>query len=342
MSGLLGWGFAGVSTIARQYMFDAVTADPRSRVTAVMSSSPQRAEDFAAERQVPAACGTLDQLLDLPDVDVVYISTTNDRHYQQALATAAAGKHLLCEKPLALTVADAVDMRAASAAAGVTMGTNHHLRHAPTIRAMRRLVEQGAIGTPLAARVFHAVQLPDHLQTWRVNSKQSGGGVALDITVHDCDTLRYLLAREIAEVTAFTANQGLASEDVADAVMGVMRFANGVLASFHDAFTVPHAGTGLELHGSDGSLIGRDVMTQQPKGDVYLRRNDTTEHIDIGPREGLYRRAVRKFNDAALNHSTPSASAADGVISLQVALAAAQSAATGQAVRVGNPFDPAA
>jgi hypothetical protein len=70
MSGLLGWGFAGVSTIARQYMFDAVTADPRSRVTAVMSSSRQRAEDFAAERQVPAACGTLDQLLDLPDVDV--------------------------------------------------------------------------------------------------------------------------------------------------------------------------------------------------------------------------------------------------------------------------------
>jgi 1,5-anhydro-D-fructose reductase (1,5-anhydro-D-mannitol-forming) len=166
--------------------------------------------------------------------------------------------------------------------------------------------------------------------------------VALDITVHDCDTLRYLLAGEIVEVTALTANQGLASDDVADAVMGVMRFANGVLASFHDAFTVPHAGTGLELHGTDGSLIGRDVMTQQPKGEVYMRRSDTTEHVDIGPREGLYRRAVRTFNDAVLNGSTPSASAADGVISLQVGLAAAESAVTGQAVRVGDPFDPPA
>ena len=71
---------------------------------------------------------------------------------------------------------------------------------------------------------------------------------------------------------------------------------------------------------------------------LTIRRNDTTEHIDIGPREGLYLRAVRMFNDAVLNRSTPSTSAADGGVSLQVALAAAESAATGQAVRVGNPF----
>jgi 1,5-anhydro-D-fructose reductase (1,5-anhydro-D-mannitol-forming) len=338
VSDTLGWGFIGASTVARQFMRNAVASDPRSTVNAVMSSSLPRAEAFAEEHQVPAAYDAIEQLLEDPSVDVVYISTTNERHCQQTLAAAAAGKHVLCEKPLALSVADAVTMRDACAGAGVVMGTNHHLRHAPTIRAMRRLVAEGAIGTPRAVRVFHAVGLPERLQTWRVQSTEAGGGVALDITVHDTDTLRFLLDDEVVEVTALETNQGMAVEGLADGMMGVMRFSSGVLASFHDAFTVPHAGTGLELHGTEGSLIGRGVMTQQPDGDVFLRRGDTEEQVDIGSREDLYVRAVRQFNDAVVDGGTPAASADDGIKSLAVGLAAAESSATGRAVGVADPM----
>lgn len=335
----LRWGFVGASTIARQYMFNAVGSDDRSCVRAIASSSGKRAQEFARQYGLEAAYDSIDALLDDAAIDVVYISTRNEFHCEQALATAAAGKHLLCEKPLALTVADAVAMCEACESANVLMGTNHHLRHAATITTMRRLVEQGSIGTPLAARMFLTVELPKHLQTWRVQSKQAGG-VALDITVHDTDTLRYVLGDEIVEVTALAANQGLASDHIADAMMGVMRFANGVIASFHDAFTVPHAGTGLELDGTEGSLVGRGVLTQQPTGDVYLRRGETIEPVDIGPREDLYVRAVRQFNDAVLTGGTPSANGTDGIISLAVALAAAQSAATGRAVRISDPLTP--
>ena len=69
------------------------------------------------------------------------------------------------------------------------MGTNHHLRNAATHRAIRGAVQDGSIGSPIAARVFHAVHLPPHLQTWRVKSPEAGGGVIFDITVHDADTL---------------------------------------------------------------------------------------------------------------------------------------------------------
>ena len=95
-----------------------------------------------------------------PAVDIVYVSTTNELHRPQTLAAAAAGKHVLCEKPLALTVAEAREMVAACRAAGVVMGTNHHLRNAATHRAMRDAIAAGRIGRPLFARVFHAVYLP--------------------------------------------------------------------------------------------------------------------------------------------------------------------------------------
>ncbi len=106
--------------------------------------------------------------MEAADIDAVYISTTNELHRDQLFAAAAAGKHVLCEKPLALTLADARAMVAECERRGVVMGTNHHLRNAATHRAMREAIAAGRIGKPLFARVFHAVYLPPHLQGWRI------------------------------------------------------------------------------------------------------------------------------------------------------------------------------
>jgi 1,5-anhydro-D-fructose reductase (1,5-anhydro-D-mannitol-forming) len=214
------------------------------------------------------------------------------------------------------------------------MGTNHHLRNAATHRTLRRLIASGTIGQPLAARVFHAVYLPSNLQGWRINNPDAGGGVVLDITVHDTDTLRFVLDDDVQEVTALTAGQGMASGGLADAVMGVMRFGKGTLAQFHDAFTVGHAGTGFEVHGSDGSLFAEDVMTQQPKGRIFLRKGDSRVEVDVGTPENLYVRAVAAFNRAVRGDGTPAATAEDGVRSLAVALAVAESARSGRTVQV--------
>ena len=152
---------------------------------------------------------------------------------------------------------------------------------------MRELIETGAIGRPLAARVFHAVYLPPHLQGWRIDRPDAGGGVILDITVHDADTLRFALGDEVAEVTAMTASQGMGRAGLEDAVMGVMRFRDGVIAQFHDAFTAPHAYTGFEVHGTEGSLYGRDVMTQRPMGTVTYSTRRSRRGGSGGPREPL-------------------------------------------------------
>ena len=329
----LGWGLIGASTIAREFMIPAIQAQPGGRVAAVMSRSLVRGRQFAAENGIDAAYDDVEALLADPRVDAVYVSTTNERHKAVVLQAARAGKHVFCEKPLALTVADAREMAAACHAAGVVMGTNHHLRNAVTHRALRGLVASGAIGTPLAVRVFHAVYLPPHLQGWRLDRPDAGGGVILDITVHDADTLRFVLGDDPLEVVAMAHQGGLGKEGLADGVMGVLRFRSGLLAQFHDAFTAKFAETGFEVHGTDGSLLGRNVMTQRPVGSVTLRNGEGERELPLDGRN-LYERSLEAFHAAVAGDGTPAATVEDGIWSLATGLATVEAVRSGRQVRI--------
>jgi 1,5-anhydro-D-fructose reductase (1,5-anhydro-D-mannitol-forming) len=325
------WGLIGASTIAREWVVDAIRA-AGGEVVAVLSSDPERANRFAAENRIAAAETSLDALLG-GGVDAVYVSTTNELHCSQTLAAAAAGKHVLCEKPLALDLADARHMVEVCKAAGVVLGTNHHLRNAATHRALRTAIQQGRIGRPLFARVFHAVYLPPHLQGWRIKTPGAGAGVVMDITVHDADTLRFVLDDEPADVVAVTQSSGMAAEGIEDGVMGVIRFRSGLIAQFHDAFTTKFASTGFEVHGSEGSLIGTNCMTQRPVGDVMLRTAAGEERLPLD-HENLYARSLRAFHAAIRGEGTPAATGEDGVRSMATALAAREAAASGRMVIV--------
>ena len=323
----LRWGLIGASTIAAEHMIGAFRANG-GEVTSVMSASAERAAAYAKEHGIARATSSLEEVVGAADVDAVYISTTNERHRDQVFAAAAAGKHVLCEKPLALTVADARAMVAECRWRGVVMATNHHLRNAATHRAMRAAIKEGRIGKPLFARVFHAVYLPSHLQGWRIDKPEAGGGVVMDITVHDADTLRFVLDDEPKSVIAMTSSGGMSRKGLEDGAMGVIRFDSGLLAQFHDAFTTKYATTGFEVHGEAGSLIGRDCMTQAPKGDVLIRTASGEEALKL-EHENLYARSVRLFQEAVERRGAPSATGEDGVKSLSVAISALAAARSG-------------
>jgi 1,5-anhydro-D-fructose reductase (1,5-anhydro-D-mannitol-forming) len=330
----LCWGLIGASTIAREYMIPAIRANPDSRVSAVYSSSLERGEAFAGTHGIPQACETLESLLDDPGIDVVYISTTNERHAREAISAAMAGKHVFCEKPLATDLGDARAIVTTCRQAGVVLGTNHHLPNAATHRTLRRLVAEGAVGALRAVRVFHARWLPPALQSWRTTDPTAGAGVILDVTVHDAALVRFLLDEDIVVVAASAFRQSMAGDGIEDAVMGVFETASGVPVMFHDAWTVPHGGTGLEIHGAEGSLIARDVMTSDPVGRVHLRRWDKLESVDVGDQEDLYVHCVRHFNSAVRGMGSPVVSGEDGVRALAVALAVKEAAASGRHVEV--------
>ncbi|HXV31799.1 MAG TPA: Gfo/Idh/MocA family oxidoreductase [Sinorhizobium sp.] len=329
---MIRWGLIGASTIAREWVIGAIRATGGEAVS-VMSSSAERGQAYAAENGIAKAVTGIDDLVGDPDVDAVYISTTNDLHHDQALAAIRAGKHVLCEKPLAMTLNDGCEMVLMACEAGVVLGTNHHLRNAATHRAMRDAIAAGRIGRPIAARVFHAVYLPPHLQGWRLDRPEAGGGVILDITVHDADTLRFVLDDDPIEAVAISHSAGMSREGLEDGVMGVLRFRSGVIAQFHDAFTTKYAETGLEVHGTDGSLIGRNVMTQRPVGSVILRNEESESELPLD-HHNLYETALAAFHSAIEGKGRPSATGEDGVWSLATGLAVAKAAATGMAVQI--------
>jgi len=331
---MIRWGLIGASTIAHDWLIDAIRASG-GEIVSVMSTNAERGRRYADDHGIPHAVTSLDALFGDQPVDAVYISTTNELHKEQVLAAARAGKHVLCEKPLAMSLADAREMVEACRTAKVVLATNHHLRNAATHTAMRDAIAAGKIGKPIAARVFHAVYLPPHLQGWRLDRPDAGGGVILDITVHDTDTLRYVLGDDPVEAVAFGQASGLAKAGLEDAVMGVMRFKSGLIALFHDGFTTKYSETGFEVHGSEGSLVGRNVMTQKPIGSVVLRNADGETELELD-HENLYERGVARFHAAIAGEGKPAASGEDGVWSLAAGIAVTEAARTGTAQKI-NP-----
>jgi 1,5-anhydro-D-fructose reductase (1,5-anhydro-D-mannitol-forming) len=329
----LGWGVFGASWIARDFVIPALRASGAD-VVAVYSTDPERGVAYASRAGIPRAYSSVDAFLADPGVEAVYVSSTNDRHHDQVIAAAAAGKAVLCEKPMATSLEEARAMVAACDQAGVVLAVNHHMRNAPTLRAMRRLLGEGAIGRPICARIMHAVLLPDFLLTWRVGRADAGGGAILDLTVHDADVVRFLFGEEVTDVIASASQQRFGHDGVEDSVLGVMRLASGAEVSFVDTYTIGSTPTSVEVHGTDGSLFGNEVLRQGPVGDVVLRRGDESTLVDVGPRENLYVEGIRRLTEAVRGNGTPVVSGEEGARSLAVALAVAEAARTGRRVTV--------
>lgn len=326
------WALIGASRIASSYMIDAIRAQEGSEILSVLSSNADRGEAFARDNNIAKSYTDLDAQLADDAVDAVYISTTNEKHRPQALAAIAAGKHVLCEKPLAMTLSDATGMVRAAADKGVVFATNHHLRNAGSHLAIRELIQSGRIGKVLSARVFHAVNLPEHLRGWRINDASAGGGVIPDITVHDADTVRFHLGEDPQEVVAMAGTSGM-GEGVEDSVMSIWSMPSGAMVQSHESFTHAFAGTGIEFHGAEGSIFARNVMTQEPVGDIRLVTADGESTV---PYDGhnLYHRSLGLFTGAVAGTGSPSADGVDGVKSLAVALAVRDAAQSGKSVRV--------
>lgn len=327
---MIRWGLLGTSDVAETRMIPAMRRLGHD-VVAVASASADRAAAYAARNGIPVA-GSVAEVVGRDDIDAVYISSTNEHHRAQTEAAAAAGKHVLCEKPLALTLDDGQAMLDACERAGVTLATNHHLPGAGTHRAIRELVAAGALGRVLAVRVFHAVMLPERLQGWRLGSK-AGGGVALDITSHDASVLNALLGALPVDVVALATHQGPWEAAAEDALMATMRYADGTLVQTHDAFTVRYAPTGLHVIGSDGAIFATNVMTQDPGGTLVLRDSSGEREIEVPDRRDLYDIGVRGFAAAVRGESDqPVVTGVDGLRAAQVALAVRQAVDTGERV----------
>lgn len=321
------WGLIGASTIAEQHMIAALR-DCGETPAIVQSATLGRAQEFAAKHSIPDATDNIAQILSDPSISAVYISSTNEKHFSQAMESISAGKHVICEKPLAMRLEDAKAMVIAAEKSNLCFATNHHLRCSGSHRKIREIIRSGAIGNVLSLRIHHAVHLPETLRGWRINNPAAGGGVIADITVHDADVARFVLDEDPTSVVAHSTASGM-GQGVEDSCMSIWDFPSGAMVFAHESFTHPFAGSGLEVHGTKGSVFAQGVMTQQPVGKITLASERGVEEISFSA-HNLYRQAVADFLSAVRGDGTPAATGWDGVKSLAIALSVQEAAQTGK------------
>jgi UDP-N-acetyl-2-amino-2-deoxyglucuronate dehydrogenase len=318
MSAPLGLAIVGVGVAAR-YHAQAIARTPDARLVAVCRSDAGGAAAAAAEFGVP--CETsVETLLARPDVDAVVLCTPSGLHAVQAVAAAHAGKHVLVEKPMALTLGDADAMIGACAAADVRLGVVFQRRTEPAHQALHKAVAAGDLG----ALVLGTVRVPYFRSpayyasaAWRGTWAGDGGGALMNQGIHLVDLLLWLMG-DVEEVHAYAATRTHAIE-TEDCLSATLRFTSGALGSIVATTAAapgfPHA---LEVYGTRG---GVQVADQAHAGATGL---ELTGHAHI----------VADFAEAVRDGRAPMVDGREGRGSLAVVLAAYESARTGRPVRV--------
>ena len=279
----VGFGVVGCGWVARDYGIPALMS--AGQVVHLCDRSADAAAGVgraveAASGRLPSMSGRVAELLADDAVEAVYVATPNHAHAEVVVACAEAGKAVLCEKPLAASVADAEAMVAACEAAGTVLATAYDQRWHPAHRAMQRMVAAGELGPITQARMHYACWLPDGWSpdgaahdNWRVDAARAGGGAGIDLAPHGIDLLAMLLGRPWDDLVGRTQR---AVQDYATGEGGVDDGAvligslGGTLASLHVAYNCPDTlpRRRLELIGTRGRLDAVDTMGQVAGGSV--------------------------------------------------------------------------
>jgi len=319
-------GLIGCGAIARREHLPAFKASPDADVVAFASRSLGSAEAAAGEYGGGKVFEDWRELVE-SDIDAVDICSPNASHAEQAVAAAKAGKHVLVEKPMACTVAEADAMIAAAREAGVVLQVAHNMRYVPAVVAARDEVARGAIGELVGARVAFGHSGPYNWApeaSWFHDPALSGGGALIDLGIHAIDFTRYVTRDEITEVAAILHGEG----PVEDAAHVLMKFASGATGSLQSSWIIrPAPDFGLTLFGTEGSL---HVDARTP---LHVRPKEGSKRVIELPSitANVCADFVRTVNGAT---GVPSATAQDGRAALAVVCAAYEAARTGTTVSV--------
>jgi predicted dehydrogenase len=277
MATTVRWGIIGCGDVAEKKGGPALYQAEGSELIAVMRRDLEKAEDFARRHGAKRAYNTVEALLTDPEIDAVYIATPPHLHCPQTLQAAAAGKNVLVEKPMALTIAECEQMIAACAAAGVSLHVAYYRRYWPKFQAIKAALESGALGTVLGARLQLCTQ--GSTSGWRVDPLLSGGGHLVDVGSHRLDMLLYLLG-DVDQVSGFSENllhHHAAENDTAL----VLHFVSGAVASASFHFHTQPSRDILEIYGSEGTLTCDpfDGATFMLKGDEHRFETPSPTHL---------------------------------------------------------------
>lgn len=340
--GLVGAGFIGSihSRSIKHFVRDA-------EIVAV--ASPKSADSFAKEHGIPQAFSDYREMLKNPDVDMISIGIPNDLHAEVAIEAAKAGKHVICEKPLCITLEEADAMIDACKKAGVLLLYAEELLFAPKYVRAKTLVDEGAVGNVFLAKQSEEHPGPHMPWFWDVN--RSGGGVMLDMGCHSIEYTRWVLGKpKVKSVTAYMntfVHKGRTEGE--DHIYAIIEYEDNKIAMIEDSWA---KGGGVddraEIYGDKGHtradlLRGSSLLTYSEEGYGYaVEKAGTTRGYTFTMFEEDWNygfpQELQHFVNCALGKETPLETGEDGREVLKIIYAAYQSAGEGR--RIDFPYNP--
>ena len=262
----LRWGILSTAYIGRAAVTPAIAASRNGVLIAVASRDAERARAYAVEAGIPAHYGSYGALLEDPGIDAVYIPLPNSMHMEWTIRAAEHGKHVLCEKPLALTAAECHEMGAAADANGVRLMEAFMYRFHPRTERVLELLRASAIGRPCAVRSTFSFRItrPDNIRL----KPELGGGALMDVGCYCVNISRTVAGAEPIEARAVAR---WAASGVDEQLAGTLRFADGLVAQFDCALTLERRER-YEITGAGGHVVVESAFLPGT-GDVVIRED---------------------------------------------------------------------
>ncbi|MBR2452513.1 MAG: Gfo/Idh/MocA family oxidoreductase [Clostridia bacterium] len=321
------WGVIGCGGIADRRTLPGMMLADNVELIAVMDTNKEAAERCKEKYNAKYAFDNYEELLALDEIQAVYIASPVFCHKEQAFAAAKAKKHILIEKPMALTSEESVEILDACKKEGVKLGVGLMMRFAAYHQEMKKLVSDGKLGDIVSMRAQLTCWYPDIPGNWRQNKDLSGGGALMDMGIHCIDLLQYITGLKAVEVTGFAGTQTF-SYNADDSSAIVMKMDNGAFAMVDANFNIPDAAAKckLEIYGTKGSIMAEGTISQVEGGDVSVLISDDSLGYDAAQNRdelvpvkldvelgNMYTKEIESFGNAVLNGTAPEITGEDGI-----------------------------
>ena len=310
----LQWGIAGCGKYAENVFLPTFQLLKKSRMHIVYSASEARAQAISNKFSIPNFTSDFDEFLK-NDIDVVYIAGSNYNHYANVIKAAEAGKHILCEKPLALSSEEAEEMIKICEENNVILSVNYVHRFHPLVRKAKELIDNHMLGTVVSISVNFNADIPPS-DNFRFKRDKSGGGALRDIGTDMIDLLRYF-GGEITEIKGFMDNIIYKSE-VEDFASGIVRFEKSGFGYFNVSFNTKKYFNRIEILGYNGAISIDNIIGKkntQSRLTIDLQ-GESKKAFRKKANKLLFR--LRDFQSAMLGNHSPMVSGYDGVVNIKL------------------------
>jgi len=290
---ILRWGIIGCGDVAERKGGPAIWGVEGSELVAVMRRNAAKAEEFAKKHGAKRWYTKAEELLADPEVNAVYVATPPYLHHHYTIKAAEAGKHVMCEKPMAINVHQCREMIAACKEKRVKLMIAYYRRTYPIVQRMKQLLEEGVIGDPILVRInlagYYNPSDPKAPEEWRARPEFAGGGVMFDVGSHRLDVMVYLLG-DVERVAAFSETLHCRYE-VEDSLVLSMKLANGMHGVANFNWNIKSGSDEFEIYGTEGKVLARPL----DRGHLEVYRGREVEVFELPPPKVTHWGLVENF-----------------------------------------------